>query len=860
MSRVFPVSVAHRQYPCGADYHASPLGFFRPTGRPFAWINQEPTRRGEFRGTLPSCKRERRSTLDHRESLPSGTLLDSSYRIARVVGSGGFGITYEAEDVHLGTAVAIKEYYPFDFGERAGTSVRPKSERHAQTFAWGRSSFLQEARTLARFEHPSIVRVTRAFEANSTAYMVMRFERGQSFEAWLKLLNRLPTQDEFDRIVAPLLEALEMLHGAHFLHRDIAPDNIMVRADVTPVLLDFGAARQAIAEKIKLMTGIVKPGYSPHEQYSSDSRFQGPWSDLYALGGTLYRAVAGRAPEEATLRFDDDRMPRAVDVGKDRYRPSFLAAIDSCLKLRPSERPQSVAALRPMLFAKERGRGFGNIIESLNVSGRAQPRPGSSSLPMALRASHWKWLLLAAALVAAASLYGAYDYPGLRLLGRSVIEPETAEQQAQKLKKLAEAASQRRAAEDAVKLRKEAEESAKREAETRRKQAQEAERQAMLDAEKRRTVQEEERLARKKADALATRKQAETYLEYGRAQAVRGDHARAIADYGEAIRLNPNLSEAYLQRGISNANTGDHSRAIADYDETLRLDVQQPDAFYARGFSHAAGGNNDRAIADFNEALRLNPQLARAYWQRGAAYMAKEDHARAIADYDEAIRLDPQFARVYWSRGIAREFKGEYDRAIADYDEAVRLEPLWPDAYYARGFSYGMKGDLDRAIADYTEAIRLNPKMAGIYWRRGTTYSMRGEYDRAVSDFNEALRLNPKLASAYWQRGVAYANKGDKEQAGADYDEAIRLDAKLARAYWDRGNLYAVKGDHTRAIADFDQAIRLEPTLTGPYYARANSYAKKGDRVKASEDYRKVLQLDPNHSAARIELEKFSRR
>ena len=286
--------------------------------------------------------------MDHRESLPTGTLLDGSYRIARVVGSGGFGITYEAEDVRLGTAVAIKEYYPFDFGERAGTlNVRPRSDRHAQTFAWGRSNFIQEARTLARFEHPSIVRVARVFEANSTAYMVMRFERGQSFEAWLQLLGRLPTQDELDRIVAPLLDALAMLHGAHFLHRDIAPDNIMVRGDGSPILLDFGAARHAIAEKSKLMTGIVKPGYSPHEQYSSDSRFQGPWSDLYALGGTLYRAVAGRAPDEATLRFDDDRLPRAVDVGKDHFRASFLAAIDSCLKLRPSERPQSVAELRP---------------------------------------------------------------------------------------------------------------------------------------------------------------------------------------------------------------------------------------------------------------------------------------------------------------------------------------------------------------------------------------------------------------------------------------------------------------------------------------------------------------------------------
>ena len=132
----------------------------------------------------------------------------------------------------------------------------------------------------------------------------------------MRELGRLPTQEELDRIVAPLLEALQTLHAADFLHRDIAPDNIIVRADGTPVLLDFGAARRAVAEMSRVFTGIVKAGYSPHEQYSSDGRLQGPWSDLYALGGTLYRAVSGHPPEEATLRFDEDRMPPAARPAK----------------------------------------------------------------------------------------------------------------------------------------------------------------------------------------------------------------------------------------------------------------------------------------------------------------------------------------------------------------------------------------------------------------------------------------------------------------------------------------------------------------------------------------------------------------
>ena len=216
----------------------------------------------------------------------------------------------------------------------------------------GRANFLQEARTLAKFEHPSIVRVTRVFEANSTAYMVMGFEEGQTFDEWLKQLHRTPTQEELDAILRPLLEALQMMHRADFLHRDISPDNIIVRADGSPALLDFGAARRAVAEMSHSLTGIVKPGYSPHEQYTSENRFQGPWTDLYALGGTLYRAVTGQPPEEATLRVDDDRMPPATQAAKGKYRNEFLRAIDACLKVRGSERPQSVTQLRPKLLSE----------------------------------------------------------------------------------------------------------------------------------------------------------------------------------------------------------------------------------------------------------------------------------------------------------------------------------------------------------------------------------------------------------------------------------------------------------------------------------------------------------------------------
>ena len=355
--------------------------------------------------------------MDNRLVLPQNTVLDGIYRIERVIGSGGFGITYEAEDIKLRTRVALKEYYPSDFGDRDATmSVRPKSERHRKTFEWGRSSFLEEAQTLARFRHPSIVRVTRIFEALSTAYMVMDLETGQSLEAWLTGLGRPPRQEELDRIVAPLLDALDVMHAQNFLHRDIAPDNIIVRADGSPVLLDFGAARRAVAEMSRTLTGIVKAGYSPHEQYATDSRLQGPWSDLYALGATLYRSVTGQPPEEATLRMTDDRMRPAAQAATGAYRPGFLSAIDTCLKIKPTERPQSVARLRPMLL------GVGEETKRIAETRKIDARPSGSL------ASGRQWAVVAAMVAVLGGAFAGFEY-ARRASDTQVYQPAEARRQ-----------------------------------------------------------------------------------------------------------------------------------------------------------------------------------------------------------------------------------------------------------------------------------------------------------------------------------------------------------------------------------------------------------------------------------------------
>jgi serine/threonine protein kinase len=278
------------------------------------------------------------------------------YEIRAVVGQGGFGITYLARDANLDHLVAIKEYLPPNLAVRSGEStVRPMSEGRSSIFDWGLERFVREARTLAKFKHPNIVTVFSVFEANGTAYMVMEYERGvnleQAIDAGLAL-----AEAELLGIVHPLLDGLELVHGGGFIHRDIKPENILLRKDGSPVLLDFGSARESLIGESPTLTTLVTPGYAPFEQYQDDrhSSKQGPWSDIYSLGATLYRVITGEGPVDALTRVNSrldktpDPLRPAGEVAAGRFSDQFLRAVDAALHFDVRDRPQDVAQWRRM--------------------------------------------------------------------------------------------------------------------------------------------------------------------------------------------------------------------------------------------------------------------------------------------------------------------------------------------------------------------------------------------------------------------------------------------------------------------------------------------------------------------------------
>ena len=342
-----------------------------------------------------------------RDALSVGTVL-GSYTLEQVLGHGGFGIVYRARHNELGHVVAIKEYLPLELAVREGATVQVRSPESQAPYEDGLRRFLEEARSLIQFQqHPNIVTCRDFFRRNGTAYLVMDYEDGESLT---ELLQRREAEGrpfgeaDLKAVIEPLLEGLKQVHAAGMLHRDIKPGNILVRREEErPVLLDFGAAKQEVAERTKSLAPYTD-GYAALEQIADDGQL-GPWTDLYAVGAVMWRMVAGgNRPWEppnpvkverranALVRSTADPMPRAEDLGAGRFSAGVLQAIDGCLRLPESERAQSseqlLGALRgtdervdPEIHAQAAASGEPVVEETATV----EPRGGWNR-------TNWLWL------------------------------------------------------------------------------------------------------------------------------------------------------------------------------------------------------------------------------------------------------------------------------------------------------------------------------------------------------------------------------------------------------------------------------------------------------------------------------------
>lgn len=283
-------------------------------------------------------------------SLPVGATL-GEFEIVDIIGSGGFGIVYLAYDHSLQRQVALKEYMPSNLAVRNNHGIITlRSDNHKETFQAGLRSFINEARLLAHFDHPSLVKVYRFWESNGTAYMVMPHYQGITLKEKMRDRDQSLDEKSLKNLLFHLLDALKVLHTDQCYHRDISPDNILILSDGTPILLDFGAARRVITDMTQSLTVILKPGYAPIEQYSDEVTItQGPWTDIYALAAVVYFVITGKAPIPSVSRLVADKLIPLSKSAVNQYSVDFLEGIDTALSVKPEDRPRNVDEFRKLL-------------------------------------------------------------------------------------------------------------------------------------------------------------------------------------------------------------------------------------------------------------------------------------------------------------------------------------------------------------------------------------------------------------------------------------------------------------------------------------------------------------------------------
>jgi serine/threonine protein kinase/peptidoglycan hydrolase-like protein with peptidoglycan-binding domain len=720
-------------------------------------------------------------------ALPLGTVV-SRYRITAILGRGGFGITYRAHDAKLDREVAIKEYLPATFAVRhGGSAVLPSSTKWAEDFARGRQRFLDEGRTLASLQRtPAIVQVYDYLEANSTAYIVMGLVPGITLEARLRQTPTLPAS-EVDGILWPLLDGLQRVHEAGFLHRDIKPGNIILGASGEPTLIDFGASRAAMIGSSAPLTVIYTPGYAAAEQFSAAE--QGPWTDIYGLAATLYQAITGDRPASAVDRvLEDTHRPLAARQPAG-FPHALLLGIDAGLAMRARDRPQSIAAWRSML----QGRSPAGRDDTIPLGHRPVPAARSEVADKRRRQTVWVGI---GALILLAAGGGYYAWTTDR--------PTSVGAAAQRLtvEELTQALEERRKADAAAVEKKRLEEEAERKAEA----DAEAKRQADAALEKARQERQraEEELAALKA-GLEARQKAEAQQREQAAAATQ----RALE---EAAQRKAEAEIAALRKAESEAQ----AKAAADAAAKQRADeeAQRRAEAEAAASRLAEAEARRKADAEAETKRQADEALAQAQAERQRAdeeaRRRAEEEAKRKAEADARTRAEAEAkvqADAEAQRKAAAEAKAKADleaqkKAAELAETALRLAPTDRQrvqvALNALGFdtggSDGVFGPRSRdTIMAWQKARSLpatgflsGPQLQALLKEAASAVARFDDDQRKIEEQRKADQEARKKADEEAKTKVATAGAQPAARASMPSDTTAPRDPRLFDGPWKR--------------------------------------------------------------------------
>ncbi len=340
------------------------------------------------------------------------------------------------------------------------------------------------------------------------------------------------------------------------------------------------------------------------------------------------------------------------------------------------------------------------------------------------------------------------------------------------------------------------------------------------------------------------------YLMRGSAKAQLRDNQGAMADYNQAIELNPRLVVAYNNRGSLRQNSGDISGALIDFSTVLRIDPQSATAYNNRAIIYTQIGRLEEAVSDYHQAIELEPDFVSVYNNLGNAYCQMGKSAEAIAQYSHAIKFDPEFAVAYSNRANVHRIIHDFRAALGDYDQAIGLDPKLVIAYYNRGICHRQVGNHQAAIDDYTKTLTLDPQYFYAYYHRGNARQYLGDNRGAIADYTHTICYDPNHLHAHYNRAITRSQVNDLQGAMEDLDQAIELQPEFSLAYYQRGWLLATYNAHAEAIEQYHNAIQLNPNYLDAYYQRGCSYQHLGDLAAATTDFNHSIDINAKYAPA----------
>ncbi|MBI3724471.1 tetratricopeptide repeat protein [bacterium] len=699
------------------------------------------------------------------------------YLLVRELGRGGMGVVFRARDTVLMRDVAIKVIH---------------DARLATKAALGR--FQREAMATARLHHPGVVSVFETGEHEGRPYIVMELVTGESLEALLARETVEPMR--LAALVREVALALEHAHENGIVHRDVKPENVIVDQAGRARLMDFGLAREIGSADRLTATGqsLGTPAYMAPEQAAGDLAAQGPRTDVYGLGGILYRGLAGEPPFQGeTVRELLFRVIREDAVPPSRGNPLVPRDLETialrCLAKDPGSRYPTAAAVALDLARFEEGQAI-------------LARPAGwfeRSRSWARRNQGLAWAL-AAIFVLAVGSSGA----GVALT-------------------LSTVASLKEQREALLRSQREAEERAR----SNRSRAQ-----ALLaDAERFHESKDFEamRVATSRAIELAPEIPRAWYLR-GLAREELRDLDGALGDASRAIDLDARSAKSFELRGELHRAKGELEQAEADWARCLELDSRSTAALVGRAAARFRRGDYRGAGADASRATELDGRMPLAWIWRGLSRWKSGEAEGAIADFDRAIELEPTSSMAFTNRGAVHHGRGEVDLAFADFTRAIETDARNVDALLNRGVILDARGDLDSALADYERAVALAPRNAQALSKRGAVRQRKGDHEGAVSDFTLSLEIEPRNAFALSGLGASRLAQQDPKAAIELFDRALAIDPTVVVTYFNRGSAHYVLGENKEAIADYEKVIELAPLDPMAQTARAQLEKIRGPR------------------------------